>query len=443
MSTAVTCDKKWIELRRLCGNRERISLEDEEPLTLEMFGSLLHANMMHHKALIIARVETEGSDKPFYYLAHHLNKILFRKYGQETQYLFRLHSMNPLTNTEIEGNVEYYKISPSKDTTMTSTTSLTSLSNTQKDPETSRESLKKLISQSIGSVKEDMRIMDMSGGPITVKTEGKKISMSLDNLPMGHDLAKVSFLSVPNATASDHHLVLSTDKLDKLKEITKKSKKQRRRPKNANDPKRTSACDPDVVPAVFIGNDDEYMHNQALRSVFQESCINASDIELFDMPEEVLINEGIFPPHFDPSTLNDADFINRLRNSLQDDAFAEEMIAQLMEARAAIDAMPDMLALGANGYAVNDGQDETGPYSNMGSRSNMGVIVVLLFLVAVSLLVCYVQAVITSSFDGQLYGVLSLASFLLGFAILVFLIISGKHHKKKVNVLIRVGDFNA
>jgi hypothetical protein len=88
----------------------------EDPFTLESFESLALEHHRLEKALIIAEVATlNDPEKPneltyFYYHANHLNKILFRKYGRSQEYIFRLYALNPLTNTDIYGDVNYYII---------------------------------------------------------------------------------------------------------------------------------------------------------------------------------------------------------------------------------------------------------------------------------------------------------------------------------------------
>ena len=108
----------------LCMDRDQepldtIPINYVEPFTLEPLNSIIQSYRQAGKCFIIARVETLvtlDSGRPisryFYYAAHHLNKILFRKYGTESTYIFRLYALNPLTNTEMIGNVEYFAVEP-------------------------------------------------------------------------------------------------------------------------------------------------------------------------------------------------------------------------------------------------------------------------------------------------------------------------------------------
>ncbi|ORZ39303.1 hypothetical protein BCR44DRAFT_1271291 [Catenaria anguillulae PL171] len=94
-----------------------------EPLTLETFGALAQRHQAIGKNLIIARVDVAVNDanlepnelpetRSFYYHAHSLNKILFRTFGKNGEYLFRLFALNPMTNTDMVGDVVYFMVYP-------------------------------------------------------------------------------------------------------------------------------------------------------------------------------------------------------------------------------------------------------------------------------------------------------------------------------------------
>ena len=76
--------------------------------------------------MIIARVQTwdhKQPDRAFYsyYHAHHLNKTLFQtQVYLDKKLIHRLHVLNPLTNTDIIGNVLYFMV-VGKSTTVTKT----------------------------------------------------------------------------------------------------------------------------------------------------------------------------------------------------------------------------------------------------------------------------------------------------------------------------------
>ncbi|KNE68044.1 hypothetical protein AMAG_13215 [Allomyces macrogynus ATCC 38327] len=71
-----------------------------------------------NRAFILARVQTwdhRQPDKAYfsYYAAHHLNKILFQtQIYLGRKLIHRIHVLNPLTNTDIIGNVLYFIVKP-------------------------------------------------------------------------------------------------------------------------------------------------------------------------------------------------------------------------------------------------------------------------------------------------------------------------------------------
>lgn len=91
----------------VCG--DTLALSTEEAFTVETLGQLIRTYKRQNKTLILARVETVEGRK-FYYSAHQLNKVIFRRSGERGEYLFRLYALNPLTNTEIIGDVRYYAV---------------------------------------------------------------------------------------------------------------------------------------------------------------------------------------------------------------------------------------------------------------------------------------------------------------------------------------------
>ncbi|KAJ3329970.1 hypothetical protein HDU76_006735 [Blyttiomyces sp. JEL0837] len=102
---------------------DSVSAEYEDSFCLDEFGDLIkmHAEVEPKgtKCFIIARVQTwdhKQPDKAFYsyYNAYHLNKILFQtQVYLGKKLIHRLHVLNPLTNTDIIGNVQYFMVKPS------------------------------------------------------------------------------------------------------------------------------------------------------------------------------------------------------------------------------------------------------------------------------------------------------------------------------------------
>ena len=103
---------------------DSVSAEYEDSFCLESFGDLcqshINAEPVGTKCFIIARVQTwdhKQPDKAFYsyYNAYHLNKILFQtQIYLGKKLIHRLHVLNPLTNTDIIGNVQYFLVQSEK-----------------------------------------------------------------------------------------------------------------------------------------------------------------------------------------------------------------------------------------------------------------------------------------------------------------------------------------
>ncbi|KAJ3196567.1 hypothetical protein HK101_008479 [Irineochytrium annulatum] len=97
---------------------DSVSAEYEDSFSLEAFGDLVrsHADMEPRTAAIIARVQTWDPKQPekayySYYNAFHLNKILFQtQVYLGKKLIHRLHVLNPLTNTDIIGSVQYFMV---------------------------------------------------------------------------------------------------------------------------------------------------------------------------------------------------------------------------------------------------------------------------------------------------------------------------------------------
>lgn len=99
---------------------DSVSAEYEDSFELETFANLIkeaeEAEPKGKRHFIIARVQTwdhRQPDRAFYsyYHAHHLNRLLFQtQVYLDKKLIHRLHVMNPLTNTDIIGNVLYFMV---------------------------------------------------------------------------------------------------------------------------------------------------------------------------------------------------------------------------------------------------------------------------------------------------------------------------------------------
>jgi hypothetical protein len=103
---------------------DSIDVEYEDSFCLESFGDLAQAFYDYEddkrsqgtSGFIIARCQTWDHKQPgkmfwSYYNAFHLNKILFQtQVYLGRKLIHRLHVLNPLTNTDIIGNIQYFKV---------------------------------------------------------------------------------------------------------------------------------------------------------------------------------------------------------------------------------------------------------------------------------------------------------------------------------------------
>ncbi|KAJ3407544.1 hypothetical protein HDU80_008462 [Chytriomyces hyalinus] len=99
---------------------DSVSADYEDSFCLDTFAELIAAHERTEpkgtKCFILARVQTWDHKQPekafySYYNAYHLNKILFQTQVYFNKKLIhRLHVLNPLTNTDIIGNVQYFMV---------------------------------------------------------------------------------------------------------------------------------------------------------------------------------------------------------------------------------------------------------------------------------------------------------------------------------------------
>ena len=107
---------------RLSGNRSRLRrapsprVSTARDIELYIGVKLIYSISVGTKHFILARVQTwdhKQPDRAFYsyYNAHHLNKLLFQtQIYLDKKLIHRLHVLNPLTNTDIIGNVVYFMV---------------------------------------------------------------------------------------------------------------------------------------------------------------------------------------------------------------------------------------------------------------------------------------------------------------------------------------------
>ncbi|KNE63677.1 hypothetical protein AMAG_08774 [Allomyces macrogynus ATCC 38327] len=99
-----------------------LTIDQAKPKTVDPAGTIKSGEFVslppRPRCFILARVQTWDSKQPgrayySYYNAYHLNKILFQtQIYLKKKLIHRLHVLNPLTNTDIIGNVQYFMVQP-------------------------------------------------------------------------------------------------------------------------------------------------------------------------------------------------------------------------------------------------------------------------------------------------------------------------------------------
>ncbi|KAJ3182545.1 hypothetical protein HDU85_002643 [Gaertneriomyces sp. JEL0708] len=180
---------------------DSISTEYEDPFTLESFGDLVQAHREAEpqgtKAFIIARVQTWDHTQPdrafySYYNAYQLNKILIKTQSYNGKRLIhRLHVLNPLTNTDIIGNVQYFLVKsalpPPSEREKSKVTEDTLLTELRPEQGASIPSVPTLSTrgdqqQAIGVPKQSVKSRRKPGPPLVIKTGPVVTNKSLDLL---------------------------------------------------------------------------------------------------------------------------------------------------------------------------------------------------------------------------------------------------------------------
>ncbi|KAK3262433.1 hypothetical protein CYMTET_28714 [Cymbomonas tetramitiformis] len=128
-SGAVDFENGIVEVLGANGQPEDVlDLQTEEMFTLETYGSLIQDHMEEKKNFIIARATSRDKESPrktrwSYYSAHHLNKVLFR-WNAQNELIHRYMrsntlppAINPATNSEVVGEIEYFIVSALRDNT--------------------------------------------------------------------------------------------------------------------------------------------------------------------------------------------------------------------------------------------------------------------------------------------------------------------------------------
>ncbi|KAJ3075752.1 hypothetical protein HDU98_006990 [Podochytrium sp. JEL0797] len=124
---------------------DSISAEYEDSFCLETFSDLIASHANVGRSFIIARVQTWDHKLPeskffSYYNAYNLNKILFQtQVFFDKKLIHRLNVLNPLSNTDIIGNVQYFMVTKSTQPRTMSTTTSLRVSSSTNNPTRSQE----------------------------------------------------------------------------------------------------------------------------------------------------------------------------------------------------------------------------------------------------------------------------------------------------------------
>lgn len=312
---------------------DHIALDDDEPFTLEQWHHLSKAYEEQNKNLIIAKVDIISeqaltADQPskqrsYYYSAYQLNKVIFRQYGVKGQFLFRLCALNPLTNSEMVGDVQYFVVKRNPDY---SATSKASIDRTLQSTNHQMKQLRKMVSMEAlmqRAVGEHIKVAEVSGPAVELSNSSilaaapSQMTLCSDKIASIHEHecdigdqsgCEPTQLRLKQQLSScsmiiDVHAV-SIESLgkhalgqDQSKIILKKKSHGSSLNVAASAQSRTGnrpLANTKWV-AEYIGTDEEFMESEEMRLFFQKNSLDPADCELFDIPEETLIAEGIFP----------------------------------------------------------------------------------------------------------------------------------------------------
>ncbi|KAJ3385697.1 hypothetical protein HDU92_002924 [Lobulomyces angularis] len=330
-----------------------------DPFTLETIETQIQEHSAVNKNLILARVQTLSTlnnKQYFYYSAGQLNKVIFRKLSNPggAHFLFRLQTLNPLTNTEILGEIEYFVFQNKKNskanaflkTKATSNKKLNSSLNTVSDSIIKEE----LLKNSVGSELRVAEIYCENKTQKILKNEEKNLDSKLKNFrskSLGI-LRSITEDSYQNITDEENNLLekknfqstenikdksllnrssfnraksLSIYKLTlRAKSLESQSSKITLRGNLSETILKDSKTNPLPTPLTnlltenlskmglnsgniekcgyfsFLGTENDYIQSGTFRKYFKKNALNLEDAKLFELPSESLKSEGINMP---------------------------------------------------------------------------------------------------------------------------------------------------
>ena len=354
---------------------DALNLQNEEPFTLETFENLINLHRQSSKTFILARVETldgcphqseeetiscDCARKSFFYGAHQLNKIIFRKLGENYDYIFRLFALNPLTNTDIFGEVSYYLVSldnmpPDQRAAVGPKTKAIDKQREKRGNSLLNDSdvFNSLMKSSIGLKKSEIKIAEVAGkqttkvprigsvyfqkyssaketsevvdikGPVN-KLKKSTSDSSLAALRKETSLEKnqAQSAAIPGYQADIRESNYSVNS-DGWKVVIRPKSKTSRENISAKSPEKNLPNQKEIMTsskktsnisdwaytkqqgdkrpnskykATFIGTDTDFLTQLSLRQIFRLNALSENDDVLFDIPLEVLMVEGIILP---------------------------------------------------------------------------------------------------------------------------------------------------
>ncbi|KAI8910211.1 hypothetical protein EDD86DRAFT_189849 [Gorgonomyces haynaldii] len=208
---------------------DSIPVDYEDAFTLDPLGDLCQEHHDKGKAFIIARVLTQDPKQPeknfySYYSAFQLNKILFQTQTYHgKRLLHRLWVLNPLTNSDIIGDVEYFSV------------------------------------EGLGYYKDPEDDVRLTSSPLVLSPGGSAPKERVTHMHQVEQVAETEPLE-PAQVPIKHKLKIQTQKPDKEKSVM-------------------------IWNAVRVGTDDHFLRKSEMRKLFRENALVPEDAKLFQMPD--------------------------------------------------------------------------------------------------------------------------------------------------------------
>jgi hypothetical protein len=228
--------------------------------------------------------------------------------------LFRLDAMNPLTNTEIVDDVDYFWIQPtaqkvpklknhdSKQTLRFSVSNENILVRQEKK----RQHFESLVEKSISQ--HGMQVTEIAVSRGNMYAASQKNGLEQSDSVVSIDKNRYPAASRIPITNQCEKIILRarSDNLQKSASLGASLQ-------NVTSPARNSKHAPSSFGkyrAIFFGTEDDFLSQPAFRELFELSALEPEDASLFEIPKEILSEAGIFPSDLDlQGSIEDAIFV--------------------------------------------------------------------------------------------------------------------------------------